>query len=85
MTMPTTFKRAKTATQVLIVDDVLSTGGTLRAIVKALNSIGAEIVDTIIVFNKHRNKKMLEKELGMTIKTLLDVEVVAGKVKIISS
>ncbi len=66
--------------RVLIVDDVLSTGGTLRAVVQALKNIGAEIVDTVIVFNKHENKKELEDELGMEIKTLLDVEVVDGKV-----
>jgi adenine phosphoribosyltransferase len=66
--------------KVLIVDDVLSTGGTLKATVAALESIGAEIVDTIIVFNKHKNKKGLEEELGLKIKTLLDVEVVNGKV-----
>lgn len=66
--------------RVLIVDDVLSTGGTLRAVVSALRGIGAEIVDTIIVFNKHINKKALEDELEMQIKTLLDVEIVNGKV-----
>jgi adenine phosphoribosyltransferase len=66
--------------KVLIVDDVLSTGGTLRAIVKALRSIEVEIVDTIIVFNKHRHKKELEDELHIEIKTLLEVEVVDGRV-----
>ena len=66
--------------RVLIVDDVLSTGGTLKAVVTAIRSIGAEIVDTIIVFNKHKQKKELEDELEMEIKTLLDVEVVGGKV-----
>lgn len=66
--------------RVLIVDDVLSTGGTLRALVKALRSIGAEIVDTIIVFNKHGDKKALEDELEMEIKTLLNVDIIDGKV-----
>jgi adenine phosphoribosyltransferase len=66
--------------RVLIVDDVLSTGGTLRAVVSALRGIGAEIVDTIIVFNKHDDKKSVEDELDMEIKTLLDVEIVNGKV-----
>ena len=66
--------------KVLIVDDVLSTGGTLKAIITALRIIGVEIVDTIIVFNKLRNKGELEKELGVKIKTLLDVEIVNGEV-----
>ncbi len=63
-------------------DDVLSTGGTIRAIVKALKGIGAEIVDTVIVFNKHKNKKELEEELDIELKTLLDVDVVDGKVMV---
>jgi adenine phosphoribosyltransferase len=66
--------------RVLIVDDVLSTGGTLRAMIQALRVIGAEIVDTVIVFNKNKNKKDLEKEMDLQIKTLLDVDVVDGKV-----
>jgi len=66
--------------RVLIVDDVLSTGGTLRAVVQALRAIGAEIVDTVIVFNKHADKKAMEKELGMEIKTMLDVNIIEGKV-----
>lgn len=68
--------------KLIIVDDVLSTGGTIRAIVKALKGIGAEIVDTVIVFNKHKNKKELEKELDIELKTLLDVDVVDGKVMV---
>jgi adenine phosphoribosyltransferase len=66
--------------KLIIVDDVLSTGGTIRAIVIALKEIGAEIVDTIIVFNKHKNKRELEEELDIELKTLLDVDVVDGKV-----
>ncbi len=68
--------------KLIIVDDVLSTGGTIRAIVKALKGIGAEIVDTVIVFNKHKNKKELEEELDIELKTLLDVDVVDGKIKV---
>lgn len=68
--------------RILIVDDVLSTGGTLKAIVQALKTIGAEIVDTIVVFNKLENKQSLEEELDIRIKTLLDVEIVDDKVVI---
>jgi len=68
--------------RVLIVDDVLSTGGTMRALVTALRKIGAEIIDTVIVFNKHKNKKELEEELGLELKTLLDVDVIDGKVMV---
>ena len=65
--------------RVVFVDDVISTGGTLLAIVKALRTIGAEIVDILIVFEKTREKVRMEKELGVRIQTLLKVDVVQGK------
>ena len=64
--------------RVVFVDDVLSTGGTLRAVVQALRSLGAEIVDVVIVFDKSREKARMEKELGLQIKTLMKVEVRGG-------
>lgn len=68
--------------RVVLVDDVLSTGGTLKAIVTALRQIGAEIVDVLTVFEKVGKREEVEKELGIKIKTLLTVEVVDGKVVI---
>ncbi len=65
--------------RVVFVDDVISTGGTLTAIAKALRTIGAEIADVLIVFEKTREKARMEKELGLRIKTLLKVDVVQGK------
>ena len=65
--------------RVVFVDDVLSTGGTLLAIGRALRGLGAEIADVLIVFEKTREKARIEKELGVRIKTLLKVQVVQGK------
>ncbi len=65
--------------RVAFVDDVISTGGTLDAVVRALQSIGAEIVDVLVVFEKTREKARMERELGVRIKTLLKVEVLEGK------
>ncbi len=65
--------------RVILVDDVISTGGTLRAIVGALRSLGAEIVDVLIVFDKTRAKAAMEAELGVRIRTLLSVEVRDGR------
>src|SRR2546428_13194119 len=65
--------------RIVFVDDVISTGGTLVAIVKALRTIGAEIADILIVFEKTRDKARFEKELGVRIKTLLKVDVVQDK------
>ncbi len=66
--------------RVVFVDDVISTGGTLTSIVKALRSLGAEVVDVLIVFEKTRERARMEAELGVAIKTLLPVDVVDGKV-----
>jgi len=65
--------------RVVFVDDVISTGGTLIAIVNAFRKIGAEIADVLIVFEKTREKPRIEKELGLKIKTLLPVNVVKGR------
>ena len=66
--------------ELVFVDDVVSTGGSLRAVVSAVGKIGAKFTDIVIVFEKTRRRKDLEKELGVKIKTLLGVEVVDGKV-----
>ncbi len=66
--------------RVVIVDDVISTGGTLRAIVAALRQVGALVVDILVVFDKMRDKAVLEETLGAPIKTLLRVEVRDGRV-----
>jgi adenine phosphoribosyltransferase len=66
--------------RVVFVDDVISTGGTLRAIVQALRGIGARVTDVVIVFEKTREKERFERELGLRIKTLMKVDVVDGRV-----
>lgn len=38
--------------RVLVLDDVVSTGGTLSALTEALEDIGAEIVDVVVVIEK---------------------------------
>ncbi len=68
--------------RVVFIDDVLSTGGTLKAIVSTLREIGAEIVDVLTVFEKVGVREELEQELNIQIKTLLPVEVIDGKVVI---
>lgn len=66
--------------RIVFVDDVVSTGGTLRAIAEALRGMGVRLVDVVIVFEKTRERERLEGEVGVPIKTLLKVDVVDGKV-----
>lgn len=66
--------------RVTLVDDVISTGGTLRSVVSGLRELGAEIVDIVAVFDKCPDKAALERELGCPIRTLLRVEIRNGRV-----
>ena len=69
--------------RVTIVDSVISSGGTMRAVIRGLRSIGAEIVDILAVVDKGAGRKSIEAEFGVVIKTLIRVEVSDGSVKII--
>jgi len=70
--------------RVVLVDDVVSTGGTLSAVVRALRAIGAELVDVIVVVEKGGRRRALEEELGIGIKTLVRVEVRDGALTVLS-
>ena len=67
---------------VLVLDDVLSTGGTLSAICAALEEIGANIVDVVAVIKKVEGTNELE-ESTYSAKTLINVTVEDGEVVII--
>jgi len=69
--------------RVIIVDDVVSTGGTLRAIIEGIRDMGAEIVDILVVVEKGEGKELLEKELDVEIKTLVKIEATESEVHII--
>lgn len=63
--------------RVAIIDDVISTGGTLCAIVEALNQAGAEVADICVVIK--RGMPVCDCEL----KTLVTIEVDEEGVRII--
>lgn len=63
--------------RVLIVDDVLSTGGTLRAIVDGVRRCGAQVAQIVVVVEKGEGLRRLaadEPDLPLTALTALDVE-----------
>lgn len=68
--------------RVILVDDVVSTGGTMMAVLGALKSAGAEIVDVLAVIERGDGRGRVEKETGYTVKTLVRVDVKDGKVVI---
>ncbi|MFC7166384.1 hypoxanthine/guanine phosphoribosyltransferase [Halospeciosus flavus] len=66
--------------RVLVLDDVLSTGGTLRAITEALDHIGADVVDVVAVIKKAGPNELDDSPYD--VKTLINVDVVDGEVVI---
>ncbi|ADB60888.1 phosphoribosyltransferase [Haloterrigena turkmenica DSM 5511] len=66
--------------RVLIVDDMLSTGGTLAAICTALDDIGAEIVDIVVVLRKVGDSALDDTKFDAT--SLLDITVEDGDVTV---
>ena len=71
--------------RVILVDDVLSTGGTIAAVVEALQGMGVEIVETIIVVEKGDKKEEIEKKLGIKIRTIVRIKVENGKVVVLNT
>jgi adenine phosphoribosyltransferase len=67
--------------RVLIVDDVVSTGGTLVALINALEGIGAVIVDTIVIIERGDGVSRLKDE-GIDVKTLVRIDVTEKGVSI---
>ncbi|WP_094226745.1 hypoxanthine/guanine phosphoribosyltransferase [Methanolobus psychrotolerans] len=67
--------------RVLIVDDVISTGGTLVSLIKALEGIGAVITGTIVVIERGNGVSRL-KDLGIDVKTLICIDVTEKGVSI---
>lgn len=67
--------------RILIVDDVLSTGGTLDAIIKGVESLGAIIESVIVVVEKGPGLKQLqEKYPHIQISSIVRLEMDGGKV-----
>ena len=66
--------------RVLVLDDVLSTGGTMKAILDALEHIGAEVIDVVAVIKKAGPNEL--DDAGYSVKTLINVTVEDGEVVI---
>jgi adenine phosphoribosyltransferase len=61
------------ADRVILIDDLISTGGTLVALVKAIRETGAQILEILTIGEKQENQGRIHlfKETGMTLKTML--------------
>ncbi len=66
---------------VVVIDDVLSTGGTMRAIHEAIETIGAELIRFVVIFEKADGTGR-EQLRGIPADSLLRVAVVDDRVEI---
>jgi len=71
--------------RLLVVDSVLSTGGTLVAVLNGLNKAGAEVVDVVCVIERGDGVKYVKEKTGVDVKTLVKIDVVDGKVRLLDS
>ncbi|MHB8632414.1 MAG: adenine phosphoribosyltransferase [Thermoplasmatota archaeon] len=65
--------------QVVVVDDVLSTGNTLGALLRALQSTPARVVGAVLFLDKGTSASRLEAEFGVPIHAMRRVQVAGGK------
>ena len=70
--------------RLLIVDDVISTGGTLEPLLESLEGMGAILQDVIVAIEKGEGRVRLSEERPeWPIRTLSRIDIVDGKVEII--
>ena len=70
--------------RILIVDDVISTGGTLEPILATLEEMGVILQDIVIAIEKGEGRERLAKERpGWPIRTLARIDIIDGKVEIL--
>ena len=65
--------------RVVFIDDVCSTGGTMRAIIGALQHAGAEVADICVVICRGTG------DTGVPFKSLVHIEVSESKVRIVDT
>jgi len=74
----------KAGERILIVDDVISTGGTLEPILVTLEEMGVILQDIVIAIEKGEGRERLAKERpDWPIRTLARIDIINGKVEII--
>ena len=70
--------------RILIVDDVISTGGTLEPILATLEEMGVILQDIVIAIEKGEGRERLAKERpDWPIRTLARIDILDGRVEIL--
>ncbi len=65
----------KRGDRIVIVDDVLSTGGTLKAVLKSLEDMKIDVKTVVIALDKGKTAEEISKEMNIPIHTLVHINV----------
>jgi len=68
--------------KVIIIDDIVDTGGTLIAAINALKYAGVNILRVIAPIERSNGKRLVESKTGVSILTLIRLDVVDAEVKV---
>jgi adenine phosphoribosyltransferase len=70
--------------KIAIVDDVLSTGGTLKSVIEGVKKTGAQIQDILVVVEKGKGLEMLKSQYPeINIESLVKLEMDGDKIIIL--
>lgn len=75
----------KEGERILLIDDVVSTGGTLVALIKTLKDMGLDLKSVVAIIDKGQGKEIVKKETGIDVLSIVKLDVVDGKVVIEST
>ena len=69
----------KSGERILIVDDVISTGGTLEPILETLEGMGVVLQDIVVAIEKGEGRERLARERpNWPIRTLARIDIIDG-------
>jgi adenine phosphoribosyltransferase len=74
----------KKGDKIIIVDDVLSTGGTLRAVLSVCRQMGVKVIGVFIVIDKGSHAQEIEDEFKVPVHCLIDISIINGKLVVLS-
>lgn len=69
--------------RVVIVDDVLSTGGSLESVLSALKNMGVKVVGVVVVVDKGLKADFISKKFDLDVVSLVKIQIKNGVVEIL--